>query len=291
MNTKTILLNDNKQYRKFTGVDLFHKEGYFGKRVSVASGEIWSLNIYNPNNQCYNPKHFLPITEYDHAINTAATFFQVAPEAKLYPVYSTNGRYGKQYDSKFFDYSADIIDEYNITLMFTSLLSMRHNEWYNDLSNWMNEHPSFKWFWSAGNDDNFYNPIIEIDQMFGVSAYTISTTNTIYPYKINYASELIDIIYSAPTMTYTNIKALKKSDIGYVNSGTSFSAPWLCGMMALVDDFFIDNTGHSLSRNAMKQFMNDNAVTISKSNIDTAIKMVYLPKPSSIDIDKYKNIK
>jgi hypothetical protein len=37
--------------------------------------------------------------------------------------------------------------------------------------------------------------------------------------------------------------------------------------------------------------MNDNAVTISKSNIDTAIKMVYLPKPSSIDIDKYKNIK
>ena len=120
---ETVLLSDNDRHRAYTGVDKFHKAGYYGQRVKACSGENWSLNYYNPGGLCVDP---LGIgTGSGHAVDTAATFFQVAPKAKLYMLYSTNGRYGTTYDSKFFEYSADVIEKEGINNMFVSLLCSR----------------------------------------------------------------------------------------------------------------------------------------------------------------------
>ena len=148
---ETVLLSDNDRHRAYTGVDKFHKAGYYGQRVKACSGENWSLNYYNPGGLCVDP---LGIgTGSGHAVDTAATFFQVAPKAKLYMLYSTNGRYGTTYDSKFFEYSADVIEKEGINNMFVSLLCSRHKQFFEDLGKWMDDHPFFKWFWAAGNAD------------------------------------------------------------------------------------------------------------------------------------------
>ena len=273
----TILLNDNKYYREYTGINKFHEEGYYGSRVTIASGEIWSLRFYNPDNNCIDSIDIHSTDKNLHAINTAATFFQVSPKAKLHMLYSTNGRFtNTDYDSKFFIYSTEIIEKYNITSMYTSLIATKNDLWFKDLNEWMKDHPYFKWYWASGNDNNdTYNYIVELSETFGVTASNAKYINRSY---IN--------LFAAPTSTYTNIKAIHPTDIGDINIGTSFSAPWLCGMMALVDDFFIDKTGFPLTRNAARQFMMDHSYILSKN-----IRVVQLPKPSSININTYTKIK
>lgn len=286
---ETVLLTDNDRHRAYTGVDKFHKAGYYGQRVKACSGETWSLDYYNPGGLCVDP---LGIgSGSGHAVDTAATFFQVAPKAKLYMLYSTNGRYGTTYDSKFFEYSADVIEKEGINNMFVSLLCSRHKQFFEDLGKWMDDHPFFKWFWAAGNDSSSkYNPIMEIQQMFGVAAYTLMASGEVVPAYYSSLSPYVD--FAAPSMIRTNITATKPSDGGAPNSGTSFSTPWLCGMMTLVDDFFIDKCGGVLTREGMNQFMLDNCVDMKDPGFDTKTGWgaVVLPDPNTIDIDKYWKI-
>ena len=286
----TVLLTDNDRHRKYTGVDKFHKAGYFGERVKASTGEDWSLSAYNPGGRCFDPLN-MAVGADSHAINTAATFFQVAPKAKLYMLYATNGRFGTDYDSKFFNDSVEIIEKENITSMFVSLLATKHKGWHNDLGIWMDNHPYFKWFWAAGNESSkSYNPVMEVLQMFGVAAYTLMADGSVVPAYYTSLSPYVD--FAAPSMIRTNTKATHPDDTCAPNAGTSFSTPWLCGMMALVDDFFIDKCGGPLTREAMEQFMRDNCKDMNDPGFDTKTGWgaVILPDPATIDIDKFWKI-
>lgn len=287
-----ILLNDDNRHRDFTGVTRFHNAGYFGERVNAASGETWDTNRYNPDNLVRNCLKDKQMSD-EHPINTAATFFQVAPKAHLFMLYSIDGSYGSgdNYNSKFFNESIEIIEKYNITNMFTSLNCSRHTKFFEDLKNWYIKHPNFKPFWCAGNDSSKkYNPIMEIEEVIGVAAYTLMVNGTVNPAYYSSISDYVD--FSAPSMIYLNPQATKPDAATYSNSGTSFSTPWLCGMSCLVDDFFIDKKGLPLTREGMIQFFKDNCKDIGDKGVDpkTGFGAVILPEPNSIDIDKYYNI-
>lgn len=289
-----ILLKDNDRHRKFTGVEKFHKAGYYGERVCAASGETWSLSSYNPDGLVYD---VLDINSHSginsHPVNTAATFFQVAPKAKLFMLYSSTGSYkgdGINYSNKFLEKSTKVIEENNITNMFVSLTGSRHKQYFTDLSKWLQEHSNFKYFWSAGNDSTEdYNKMLEIEEIIGVAAYTLMVNGKVAPAGYSSVTPYVD--FSAPSMIYTNVNAESADDNGYPNTGTSFSAPWLCGMACLVDDFFIDTTGRPLSREAMVQFFKDHTVDIGDEGFDNKCGWgaVVLPDPSEIDIWKYQN--
>ena len=86
MATETTKLHTENNYiRRFTGVDRFHNAGYFGERVTAATGENWSIKNYNPDDLV-----LIPFGDGDgwgnfsggHGSKTAATFFQVAPRAR-----------------------------------------------------------------------------------------------------------------------------------------------------------------------------------------------------------------
>lgn len=284
-----ILLNDNNRHRKYTGVDKFHAAGYYGERVVAASGESWNRKydpdtVYDPLNigdKYYNETH---------AVKTACTFFQVAPKAKLYMLESTGGKYygNGTYENKFFKYSTDIIEKENITNMFISLNGSNNQNFLNDLSKWLQEHPEFKQFWAAGNDsDETYNPLIEVDETFGVAAYTLMVSGDVVPAGYSSVSKYVD--FSAPSMIYVNPEATKSTDNGGSSSGTSFSTPWLCGMSCLVDDFFIDKTGKPLTQKAMYQFFKDNCTDLKDEGFDdkTGWGAVRLPNPEKIPISNY----
>lgn len=76
-------------------------------------------------------------------------------------------------------------------------------------------------------------------------------------------------------------------------AGTSFAAPWLCGMACLVDDFFLDRTGQALSRAAMVRFFKDHCEDIGEDGKDDRVGfgLVVLPEPEEIDIDRYVEVR
>ena len=287
---ETILLDDNRQERDYTGVSKFHKAGYFGERVVAASGEYWALEAYNPGGQVLDP---LGIgTDSDtHAINTAATFFQVAPKAKLYMLPSNKGvfRGDGTYTSDFLEKSAALIEKYNVTNMFVSKSASRHTAFFRDLSQWLRGHGDFKYYFAAGNyDTEKYNEMIEIDEITGVAAYHINDDGEAI--RAGYSSESEYVDFAAPSSIYLNIHATSPKDSkGLPKTGTSFATPWLCGMAVLVDDYFIDKTGKPLSREAMLRFFRDHCrdIYLPGKDVKTGYGAVYLPDPAEIDIAKY----
>lgn len=291
----TILLQDDDRHRIATGVKKFHDAGYYGERVVAASGESWARSEYNPDDLVYDPLNIGGEPGgATHPIDTASTFFQVAPKTKLYMLYSSDGiwRGDGTYESRFLEKSTKIIEDNGITNMFVSLIfGTRHEQFFTDLSAWMNKNPDFKFFWAAGNDSSKKsNAIMEVKEIIGVAAYTLMVDGTMSPAYYSSVSENVD--FSAPSMIYTNINATKSTDSGYPNSGTSFSTPWLCGMSCLVDDFFIDKKGAPLTNAGMIQFFKDHCIDLRDPGFDTKTGWgaVVLPDPNDIDIDKYFTI-
>lgn len=287
----TVLLDANARHREYTGVQKFHDAGYYGSGIIAASGESWSTKVYNPGGLVVD--YFNKGFGGGHAVNTAATFFQVAPKAQLYMLPYSAYLYGSTPEKSYDEFTTKVIEairEKHITAMFNSFARSYDKttkaEWIKALESVKDY---FKCFFSMGNDDDEkYNKITDIELNIGVAAYTIMVYGNIVP--AGYSSEGMTVDFAAPSMIYTNISATKPNASAGPNTGTSFSGPWLCGMACLVDEFFIDKTGKPLSRDAMYRFFLDHCTDIGDEGFD--IKMghgaVRLPDPSEIDIEKYQ---
>ena len=114
------MLIENDSFSKFSGINKFHDAGYFGERVVAASGEAFNAK----NLQALGYNAVSPISDYvsdsSHPFQTALTFFQVAPKAKLISIpYADNYPInGKSYS--FIKDAIPIIKQFEIITMFTS---------------------------------------------------------------------------------------------------------------------------------------------------------------------------
>lgn len=288
--TPTVLLNANARHRKYTGAEKFHAAGYYGERVIAGTGESWSLNLYNPGGLVLDPLG-RGTGSADHPIDTASVFFQFAPKAKL--VMLNMGSFASNDPEKcyirFADESLPIIQEYGITNQFCSFTHRYNSTTRKMYEDAMAQIPGFKLWWAMGNDDgDEYNKITDLECMFGVGAYKIMVNGDIVPE--GFSSESVTVDFCAPDMIYTNISATSADASSGPHSGTSFSAPTLCAMACLVDDFFIDKTGKPLTRESMYQFFLDHCEDLDTEgfDIETGHGAVRLPDPSDIDIEKYE---
>ena len=287
--TPTVLLNANSRHRKYTGVDKFHAAGYYGERIIAATGESWSLDEYNPGGLVLDPLD-RGTGNPDHPINTASTFFQFAPKAKLVMLNMGSGSFNdpdKCY-CRFLEESLPVIQEYGILNQFCSFTSNPNKTVREMYQKAMDQVPDFKLWWSIGNDDDDgYNKITDMECMYGVGAYKIMVDGSIVPEY--FSSESVTVDFCAPDMIYTSINATSADASGGPNTGTSFASPTLCAMACLVDDFFIDKTGHPLTRENMYKFFLDNCEDLKEEGFDVATGhgAVRLPDPSEIDIEKY----
>lgn len=286
-----ILHIENNNIRKFTGVDKFHNAGYYGERVVAATGEDWSIKNYNPDDLVEIP--FGDGDEWgnlggEHGSKTAATFFQVAPKTKLVQMSKIHrAKTGKDCYCGLEDDCLPIIKQYGITSVFCSfdmICDKYLSEKYQKIIDELN---TFNFFVSAGNDANSdYVELARCDAVTTVGAYYVQN-NKAYIEDFTSQTEYVD--FGAPDrQTIKFDKQTNVSQWGKVE-GTSFSAPWLCGMACLVNDFFIDKTGKPLSYKMMRQFFLDNTIDIGEEGFDNQVGYgaVVLPDPSTIDISKY----
>lgn len=289
-----VLLDSNAWLRRVTGVEKFHAAGYFGNRVMAGTGEKVNTEVYSAGDK------IIPVLgdgTSEHAVQTAAVFFQVAPEATLYS-FSTNARLaGGQKHWDFFSDCVPVIDEKRISNIFFSRVENnkeaieKHREVLKDRA-WLKE------FWAAGNDGaDSYSKLLQVEDAIGVGAAEVLRSSKViggprvYPAGYTSQTELVD--FAAPGNPGVNIRATSQSDSAQILAGTSFAAPWLCGMACLVDDFFLDRTGQALSRAAMVRFFKDHCQDIGKAGKDnqSGFGLVVLPEPEEIDIEKYVEVR
>lgn len=290
----TVLLDSNAWLRRVTGVEKFHAAGYFGSRVTAGTGEKVNTESYSAGGK------IIPVLgdgTSEHAVQTAAVFFQVAPETTLYS-FSTNTRLaGGQKHWDFFSDCVPVIDEKRISNIFFSRVE-NNKETIKKHREVLKDRPWLKEFWAAGNDGaESYSKLLQIEDVIGVGAAEVLRSSKViggprvYPAGYTSQTELVD--FAAPGNPGVNIRATSQSDSAQILAGTSFAAPWLCGMACLVDDFFLDRTGQALSRAAMVRFFKDHCQDIGEAGKDnqSGFGLVVLPDPEEIDIEKYVEVR
>ena len=289
---ETILQPKNDERRKITGVDKFHRAGYYGARTFAATGETWNIADYNPDGLVCSPMIDDTYSS-DHAIKTAATFFQVAPLAHL-AMLSLNGEHhmpDKGYESPFMDEAWDIIRELGITSMFVSKTGSNKGKGYKeDWSAEMQALPDFCCTFSAGNDgEGSRGTMLTVPEIYGAGGFIIQNGEVQIAGFSGSSSTKYDVDFCGPASVYYS---LKETEYPALVSGTSYSAPWIAGMICLVNDFFIDKTGKPLTREKMTQFLRDCCVDIEDEGLDkrSGYGIPCLPEPSEIDIAKYADM-
>lgn len=286
----TILLDENKRHRKYTGAEYFHAAGYFGERVVAATGESWALSNYNPGGRVLDPLG-LASGFATHPISTAGVFFQFAPKAKLVMLNmaSCQSTDPERCYIRFANQSLAVVKEYNILNQFNSFSQSYNATTRKMYEEAMEEVPDLKMFWCMGNDDKEkYSRITDLSDMFGVGAYKIMVSGEIVPE--HFSSEAPTVDFAGPDLVAYSTSATSASASGSKPSGTSYATPTVCALSCLVDDFFIDKTGKPLSRPMMFQFLIDHCEDIGDEGFDQSMGYgaVRLPEPSTIDIEKYQ---
>ena len=289
-----VLLDSNAWLRRVTGVDRFHAAGYFGSRVMAGTGEKVNTEVYSAGGR------IIPVLgdgTSEHAVQTAAVFFQVAPEATLYSFSTNTCLAGGQKHWDFFSDCVPVIDEKRISNIFFSRVE-NNKETIKKHREVLKDRPWLKEFWAAGNDGTEgYSKLLQIEDVIGVGAVEVLRSSKViggprvYPAGYTSQTELVD--FAAPGNPGVNIRATSQSDSAQILAGTSFAAPWLCGMACLVDDFFLDRTGQALSRAAMVRFFKDHCQDIGKAGKDnqSGFGLVVLPEPGEIDIERYVEVR
>ena len=290
----TILLDSNAWLRRVTGVERFHAAGYFGSRVTAGTGEKVNTEAYSAGGR------IIPVLgdgTSEHAVQTAAVFFQVAPEATLYSFSTNTSLVGGQKHWDFFTDCLPVIDEKRIGNVFFSRVENDKTAREKHAAV-LAARPWLKEFWAAGHDGaEGYSKLLQVEDAIGVGAAEVLRSSKViggprvYPAGYTSQTELVD--FAAPGNPGVNIRATSQSDSAQILAGTSFAAPWLCAMACLVDDFFLDRTGQALSRAAMVRFFKDHCQDIGEDGKDdrAGFGLVVLPEPEEIDIEKYVEVR
>lgn len=281
MNERCKVLRENNYIRDFTGVTKFHNAGYFGSRVTAATGED-----FIPSRAAeLGHEVIAPVNGFSgwnfHGLETALTFWEVAPQAKLVMVpynedVSING-----VSYRFNENTLSLLAAHGVSCMFLSVIDVLVDKAARD--NALDNYPSFFYATGTGNDGAAdYNPLTECKNIFGVGAYVLVGGKAV---PADFSSETKHADFCAPT--YVKVEPFI-GDV-WTFGGVSCSTPYLIGMVALINDFFIDKTGIPLTRDMMYRFLVDHSVdigTLGKDN-KTGWGAVILPDPSEIDIGRY----
>ena len=258
-------MNSKNDYiREYLGVDKFHARGYTGTRVKALSAED-----FNKENAT------------QHSLQTRLAFLEIAPDAMLsYAPFPGASNTAPEFQKMC----------KGACVMFASLSTEGGGAAYaeavipDDLFVCV----------SAGNDGgSSANGWMSGRKIYGAGAVDIRWSAmrggeplpgaTLLVQSAPYTSHSENVDFGAATGLYLP---------GYASTftGTSCAAPVLAGIAALVNDFFIQQTGRPLSHEAMYQFLKDCTVDIEAEGKDNVSGwgVPRLPDPDTIDIWKYQ---
>jgi len=262
-------MNSKNDYiRHYLGVDVWHSAGYTGRNGLTLTAEEDDTK-----------------TNDGHGHNTLMAFLEIAPDRKVeYLDFTSNDISG--FCSKAELSGAD-------TMYMSISGTIPNSSERNKLENLLPKTLSF--FASAGNHGmSDYNNYTRSSNIYGVAAASLVGDGwTVNGVKATNEKPILMIeSYSSESeyVDFTSITDLVVINGAYKFGGTSCSCPVLCGMAALINDFFISKTGKPLSSSMMYQFLKDCSDDLNSEGRDdkTGWGIPRLPHFDTIDIKKYQ---
>lgn len=272
---------------EFLGITKWHKAGYTGKGIKIMSDEKicekYSKNVISPKGTK---------SKRSHGDDVMAHIKLVAPDAEhiAYPFSGSFGTNTYKCDC------AEYIKNNNVHVFTTSCLSASINSG-KELAMQDCIDSGCIFFAAAGNDGSINKGDetavmgeARSDKYLAIGGIKPKFTgkydegdNPIYDwdnlYKVGYSSEGKELDY----VTIAEIMGV---------NGTSFCSPVFAGMVALVQQFFLEKAGRTLTRKEMITFINDNLVDTDVEGFDirTGNGLFILPNPDEIKISNYINM-
>jgi len=277
----------NRKEFDLSGITRWHELGYTGKGIRIANLEGTDPSLWFFNGKIKDPfGNVSGVGKNYHGHQTADILHQVAPEADIY-ILSSSGRYGsKTAEGKFIEESIPFMESEGIHLVNASL-GGTNNRILNERIKQAQSH-GVTFVTSAGNKaEKGAGGYARSGVWIVVGAVHLSGKGEILHANYSSIGEAVD---------FTQFSGLYVHDArpGYEHrtfpvTGTSFSSPMLCGMLALVQQYFLEKVGRTLKQNELYRFMQDNSIDLETEGHDhkTGHGLFVLPEPESVEVWKY----
>jgi hypothetical protein len=283
-----------ENYKEFEvcNIPLWHEKGYTGKGIKFAE-----LEEANPDTWFFNGKLKDPFgecidTDYNtHGQKVFDVFLQVAPDAEIYSL-PNGGYYSSRYaKGDLVEKSIPYAIEEGIHIMGASLKG-NDNDILNKTILDAQKH-GIVFTTSAGNEgERGLGGYARSDVWISVGALGLYGKNfkSNIPYFLkNYSSRGKELDVVAFSGLYVRDGRSKYKDRVFQVEGTSFSHPMFAGMLALVQQFFMEKIGRTLYQDEAMLFIQNHVVDLGEPGHDElyGYGLFVLPNPDAINPYKY----
>lgn len=247
--------------------------------------ESGNPNSWNLKGKVLDPFNIARTGTNNHGDKVMDVLLQVAPDSKIHML-SSGGRElpGGGFEGIMMEQSLPHIDSEGIHLVNASLTGLSNKTLANRM---LESQTSGSIFVTAAENTGKYDSIGYSSQngWITVSASHINKSGDIDIADYSSRGKSIDFT----CFSNINVNSQKDRDYKIREIGTSFASPMFCGMLALVQQFFLEKTGQTLNQDEMYKFVVDNAVDLGNEGRDNLYGhgIFVLPNPTDIDVNKY----
>jgi len=245
---------ESKKIKDILGITKFIEAGYTGRGITFVELE----------------------NDTTHAANVLAEFRNVAPDARAELQSSSCNTAGDKASGKLVDISLPYILRNRIDI-FGSSTGGSTNKMINDIFQECIDNGSIGGT-SAGNDGDTLHPELKgfakADVLLAIGIVECNfDKGTAYQAKYSSRGKELDLVVF--------------SVLGRI--GTSFAWPVFAGMVALLQQFFMEKAGRKLNQSQLMEFVVNHVVDLGKIGFDEkyGYGLFVLPEPQMIDIKKY----
>jgi len=277
----------NRKEFDLSGVSMWHELGYTGKGIRIANLEGTDPSLWFFNGKIKDPfGNVSGVGRNYHGHQTADILHQVAPEADIY-ILSSAGSYSKnKAEGKFIEQSIPFMESEGIHLVNASL-GGTNNRILNERIKQAQSH-GVTFVTSAGNEaEEGAGGYARSGVWIAVGAVHLSGKGEILHAEYSSIDEEVDFVQFSDL--YVHDARPGYEDRTFPVQGTSFSSPMLCGMLALVQQLFLERTGRTLYQDELYEFMENYSVDLWELGHDTksGYGLFILPNPENINVWKY----
>lgn len=275
------MLLKNTELFEHLNILSWHDAGYTGSRGVAATQEGWDVSRYNYKNLVTMGDATL-LSESAHPINTAKCFFEIAPDRKLIQL---PYKFSTTLTPTFFTTMYNTIHTLKVDIMWGAIISPMDGKILDPYLAQISE--TFNYYMNVCTDNgDCENKMLSSSYIQGIGSYYIDEA-TGAPTPIGSAAIRKNAITHVPThlyIPYTNDSDYHNTANCRRFSGASCAAAILAGMMALVNDFFIDKTGYPLSNAGSRAFIRKYSIPVCHG-----FNLFRLPNPDEIQIEDFSD--
>jgi N-acetylmuramoyl-L-alanine amidase len=278
----------NKKEFDLSGITRWHELGYTGKGIRIANLEGTDSTLPFFNGKIKDPfNNVSGVGRNYHGHQTADILHQVALEAQIH-IIPSGGQYGRGYArGRFVEEGIPYLEQERIHLVNASMGGV-DNPILNERIRQAQESGT-TFVTSAGNEaDSGVGAFARSGAWIAIGAVHLSGKGEIA--HANYSSLGEEVDFTQFSGLYVHDARKGYEDRTFPVYGTSFASPAICGMLALVQQFFLEKAGRALNQDELYEFMKDYSIDLWEPGHDTesGYGLFLLPEnPDSIDIGKY----